>query len=194
MSNKVEIFKNDNPNAHKCILCAVNNPRGQSIAKDMLRWLKPIYEIHVIWHDGTKYEYPGIKYLQDLCISINEPCLYLHTRGAYHFHSNTTMQTHKLWRQEFGQSRDIYFKLVDTDVPAAACPFSGKNKHTWYNGFVVNVAAMKAIPEIQPTEDRMFFERIFRDTEVNICTTKLSNIDDEAGLKLVREYLKKKFR
>ena len=94
-----------------------------------------------------------------------------------------------MWEHEFGQFRAKYFNIVRTDKPTAACPFTGANKHTWYNGFVANAAAFAAIPEIVPNADRMVFERIFKGSDVNVVGTIFNNIDDESKWPPARRYL-----
>lgn len=192
--NKVEIINTSKNKKHKCVLCAVNNDRGREIEKNMLEWLSHLYEVHVVWHDGTQYEYPGLKYLQELCINSNEPCLYLHTRGAFNYYPNTTPYTHKMWQDEFSNKAKIYFDLVNTDDPTVACPFTGINKHTWYNGFVANPAAMKKIPTIEPSTNRMIYERLFKDSEVLVRGVIYNRIDcDGSGLDPARMYMKLKY-
>ena len=191
--SKVEIINSNTNKKHKCVLCAVDTDKGRAIANDMLSWLSPLYEVHIVWHDGTQYEYPGLKYLQELCINSNEPCLYLHTRGAYNYHKNTTPFTHNMWKKEFGEKRNKYFDLVNTDQPTAACPFTGTDKYTWYNGFVVNPAAMKSVT-IKPESNRLVYEYIFKGSDVNVRSTIYSNINGYDKLTPVRMYMKLKYK
>jgi len=39
-----------------CVIGIVNNERGLKIAEEMLDWLNPIYEVHKVYHDGSKFE------------------------------------------------------------------------------------------------------------------------------------------
>lgn len=184
-----------NPESDKplCVCGCVNNEAGQRIAFDMEEWLIRSYRLVQIWHDGRLFEQPALRYLQAHCMSSGEPALYIHTRGAFNVW-NTTRATHRMWEYEFGKCRDKYFNIVNTDRPTAACPFTGANKHTWYNGFVANAAAFAAIPEIVPNADRMVFEHIFSDSPVNVVGTILKDIDDEAKLCMARQYLFKKYK
>ncbi len=179
-----------NPESDKplCVCGCVNNEAGQRIAFEMEEWLIRSYRLVQIWHDGRLFEQPALRYLQAHCMSSGEPALYIHTRGAFN-RWKTTQPTHRMWEHEFGQFRDKYFNIVRTDKPTAACPFTGANKHTWYNGFVANAAAFAAIPEIVPNADRMVFERIFKGSDVNVVGTIFNNIDDESKLPPARRYL-----
>lgn len=150
-----------------CVLGVLDTPKGNEIKDKMLEWLRPIYEVCVVYHDGTAFEYPALRFMQSLLMRENRPCLYIHTRGAVN-RWNTTDATHRMWREQFGTNFGTYFSLVNVDYPAVACPFSGSDKKTWYNGFVANQKAMAEIGTITPHEDRMYFENMFANTAVNV--------------------------
>lgn len=175
-----------------CVCGCVNNAAGQDIAFRMEEWLIRNYRLLQVWHDGRFFEQPALRYMQALAVSAGEPVLYVHTRGAYH-KWNTTQPTHRMWEYEFGKCRDKYLRYVDTDKPTVACPFTGANKHTWYNGFMANPAAMAAIPEIVPDNDRMVFERLFKGSPVNVIGALFHNIDDESQLSTARRFLLQKY-
>lgn len=142
-----------------CVFGIVNNKKGLKIAEEMLKWLEPIYDVHKVYHDGSQFEYPALKYMQNLCINTDLPVLYIHTKGAFN-RQELSQTVRAMWKYEFTINRDLYFKLVDRPYAVVACPFTGSDKTTWYNGFVANSKAMKEIPEITPG-DRMKFERLF---------------------------------
>lgn len=166
-----------NPESQKpfCVCGCMNNEAGQRIAFEMEDWLINHYHLIQVWHDGRLFEQPALHYAQQLCIETGKPCLYIHTRGAFN-RWNTTKPTHRMWRHEFGDLSELYFRIVDTDEPVAACPFTGEGKETFYNGFVFNAAAMRAIPEIQPNADRMVFEYIFKGSPVKVYGTIFNDI------------------
>lgn len=175
-----------------CVFGWVDNDRGNEIANRMLEWLRRSdYCIHAVHHNGMLYEWPALHYMQELCKNTGESCLYIHTRGAYN-RWKTTQPTHKMWQHEFGELQDNYFQLVNQEQPAVACPFTGAGKHTFYNGFVANAAAMAAIPELQPQEDRMKFEYIFKDSDVRMYGTVFNNLEYET-LNAARQYLYKNY-
>ena len=172
-----------------CVLGIVNNEKGLLIAKEMLEWLTPIYNVYQVIHDGSKYEYPALKKVQELCLETKCPILYLHTRGAFNTHK-TTKPTHKMWKDQFGSNIQKYFNTVNTDIPTVACPFTGTKKITWYNGFVTNWQAMNNISIVE-TKDRMIFERLFCNTDINVIgiLTNGNDNDQEDSVKIARKYL-----
>lgn len=170
-----------------CVCGVVDSPRGRKIEKGMLEWLLPRYKVYEVLHDGSKYEYPALRCMQLLCHDTKRPCLYIHTRGAFN-RWRTTKPTHRMWEHEFGERRDYYFSIVDTETPSVACPFTGEGKETFYNGFVANAAAMDALPDILPDKDRMKFEYLFRGTDVCVHGTILNDLGYDT-LQKAREYL-----
>lgn len=170
-----------------CILGVVNNEAGREIEKEMLRWLLKSYRVIEIIHDGSQYEYPALSFMQEHCIETMQPCLYIHTRGAFH-RWNTTKPTHRMWEYEFGKCSKKYFSAVDTIEATVACPFSGVENHTWYNGFVANAKAMDVIGELLQPTDRMYYEHIFKDKDVQVIGMLINSKKDN-GLKDARRYL-----
>ncbi|MBR2266614.1 MAG: hypothetical protein IJ882_08175 [Paludibacteraceae bacterium] len=126
----------------------------------MRAWLLPNYHVIEVQHDGSLFEQPALRYMQDYCKETGRPCLYIHTKGAYN-RMEFSVQVRRMWRGEFTTKRDVYFGLVDRPFAAVACPVTGSDKTTWYNAFVANARAMAEIPEITPSSNRMKFERLF---------------------------------
>ena len=182
-----------NPQSRKplCVFGVVDNEAGHAIEEEMLQWLLRNYNVIEVLHDGTKFEYPALSYMQKLCKETGKPCLYIHTRGAFH-RWNTTKPTHRMWRHEFGSRRADYFGVVSTAGPTVACPFTGNEDHTWYNGFVANAQAMEAIGELHLFTDRMFYEHMFRNKGVQVIGL-LVNCKNDNGLRDARQYLKEHF-
>lgn len=143
-----------------CIINIMNNEQGLKISEEILEWLEPIYEVHKIYHDGSQYEYPGMKYMQDLCIKEKRPCLYLHTKGAVNTRPETE-DVRKLWKHEFTKNYQTYFNIVNIDSPQVACPLTGNLGFPWFNGFVTNYQALQKIPSFEPCEDKGVFNQIF---------------------------------
>lgn len=169
-----------------CVFGILDNERGRTIAIKMRRWLRPVYEVHEILHDGTRYEYPALKYMQDLCKKTGRPCLYVHTRGAVNVW-NTTEATHKMWREQFGIQWQKYFTLAEAEFPLVVAPFVDEDKETRYNGFVANAAAMAAIPEIKPNPDRMVYEKLFANSTVPVVGLLIHSPENNIGA--IRQYL-----
>lgn len=152
---------------HLCVLGAVDSEKGREIACRMMAYLIPHYDLYIIWHDGSHFEQPALRYAQELSRNTGEAVLYLHTRGAFNTHK-TTEPTHRMWEHEFGKEGEKYFRMVHTDQPTVACPFTGEKKITWYNGFVANASAMTTLPDIEPSSDRQIYERLFCNTDITV--------------------------
>ncbi|MCQ2310173.1 MAG: hypothetical protein MJZ64_00260 [Paludibacteraceae bacterium] len=191
---KLQVF----PNTTKplCVFGALDTDNGRAIADEMLQWLVPHYEVHVVWHDGSQFEQPALRYMQDLCKERNVPCLYLHTKGAWNSTRMDNVRIRAFWKKEFTERQEEYFDAVDCARPSVACPFTGDDGTTWYNAFVVNAAAMRVHPEIRPNANRMKFERLFvKRNEVRVCGMVSNAIHREKGdidkkiLAIIRQHL-----
>ena len=170
------------------VLCSVQNTEGKKIEEEQLEWLTKNYNVYVVRHDGSLFEFPGLRFLQMMTIRTGKPMLYIHTRGAFH-RWKTTLPTRRMWEHEFGSEQQKYFDLVNTDEPTVACPFSGQSKYTLYNGFVANAAAMAAIPTIEQSADRFIYEKIFEGSNVNVIGTIINIPDDEESKNAARQFL-----
>lgn len=175
---------------HICVLGIVDSERGRAIAKDMLAWLEPKYEVIQVLHDGTRFEEPALVEAQTTSLIRQEPVLYLHTRGAYNVHK-TTAPTHRMWRDQFGTEKtDRYFRLIDSTHPIVACPFTGSKGVTWYNGFVANPSAWKIVQIPAPSE-RMQYERLFVNSGIDVIglLTNMPDNEQEDSVHAARLYL-----
>lgn len=170
---------------HFCVLGVMNNESGLLIRDQMMKWLSKFYNIIEVIHDGSQFEFPALSFMQKWCKETGNPCLYLHTRGAVNQYW-TTPKTHKLWEIEFGQCGHKYFDMVNNEKPMCVCPFTSGEKHTFYNGFVVNAKAMEVLDTITPNDDRFVFEDIFKGSIVEVVGTKTKDCIESARL-----YLKK---
>ena len=95
----------------------------------------------------------------------NEPCFYLHTKGAV-YTRKVSHRVRNMWRYEFGGFAKKYLQAVDGDTPKVAAPYAGVTKVPWYNGWVANAAAIRGMHLIK-TEDRFYYEQcLFTDAEV----------------------------
>ena len=141
--------------------------------------------MHAVYHNGKQFELPALREAQRLAIERNEPVLYIHTRGAVNTW-RTTIPTRRMWREEFGRQWRKYFTLADRHEPLVVCPFVDKDKETRYNGFVANPAAWAAL-NVQPTQDRMDYERLWAKTDVPVIGLLLTR--DDYAIKDIRKYL-----
>ena len=174
-----------------CVFGAVDTPNGRAIADEMLAWITPEYNTHVVWHDGRMFEYHALRYAQELAMREDIPVLYLHTKGACNKPERSAL-IRKMWRREFGGCKNYYFTALG-DAPRVICPFTGPDRIHRYNGFVANAAAWRAIPTIQPNENRMVFEHLWRYApEVEMVGTIYEDITSE-NLGKIHEYLRKNY-
>lgn len=146
-----------------CVFGVLKTKKGLIIKEHITNYLKNRFNIFYIEQEppGKMYEYPAIKYALKMAIDMNEPVLYIHTKGAsdpkYAWYQSSAK---KMWEQEFGTEKVIEnFKLVDTNVPTIACPVIGPNNETWFNGKIINPAAAKIILEtFHFDKDRYYYE------------------------------------
>lgn len=163
-----------------CVLGVADTEQGRIIEQEMREWLEPNYCVFEIWHDGSLFEQPALRFMQDLCHDTKSPCLYLHTKGAFN-RGELSAEVRQMWKMEFGDKRDMYFALVDRPYAVVACPFTGSDKTTWYNGFVANSKAMEEIPCIDPNKNRMKFERLFVGKAPQVIGVMRNDIHREEG-------------
>jgi len=96
-------------NKHLCVFGVLKTAEGLKIKEEMLEWLNPLYNVLCIEQDppGTMFEYPAIKYALKLSIEMNEPVLYIHTKGAAN--KKTWYQTgvRNIWKNEFSNETHV---------------------------------------------------------------------------------------
>lgn len=168
-----------------CVLGVLGNEKGNKIMSDMLQWLLPVYHVHICTHDGSRFELPALQEAKRVALEYDVPVLYIHTRGAVN-EWPTTAPTHRMWRREFGDQWRKYFTLASADAPLVVAPFVDAAKTTRYNGFVANPAAWAKV-DLQPTADRMDYERLWRGMDVPVIGTLLHA--EESRLKEIHKIL-----
>ncbi len=161
----------------KCIFSIMNCPLGNKIANEMIVWLKPLFDITEVYHNGKEWEWPGINAACALSLSINEPVLYIHTKGAGH--DNTAQKPIRdFWKKELTTKLSLYEKALEThDV---VCPITGKEKQTWFNMFMANPKAWDTIKNslIKPNlENRYFYENMWYNTNTDVYGIVSNDID-----------------
>lgn len=183
MKDNIEIIKHfDSPEKPLCFFGVLKSSAGQEIEKEMLPWLKSNYDVIEITQDipGRKFEYPALSYMQKYCLEHNiKYCLYIHTKGAY---NTNEIQSHirYLWEYEFTKRKDIYINLINSSEPRVICPFTGKSKTTWYNGFFINNAALSIMNPIKESTNRFYYETLFKnENKIQVIGTIYNDVDDE---------------
>ena len=135
-----------------CVFGVLKTKDGIKIRDEMLQWLEPLYDVLKIEQDppGKLVEYPAIKFACQSAIEMNEPVLYLHTKGAANPNTWIQVPTRHVWKKEFGDKEraEKLFEIArDCPDPMVVCPFSGTGRETWFNGFIINPKAAKILLE-----------------------------------------------
>ena len=147
----------------------------------MLSWLKPIYEVFCVEQEapGILYEYPAIKMAADLAVDLNEPVLYLHTKGAA-MPNQAQPMVRAFWQHEFTVNSEKYFEMVDDYKPLVSAPYTMHKNIAWFNAFVMNpMAASKLLVYLKPQEDRYWFEQKIWNQDSSV--TMLGLYDDKVA-------------
>lgn len=147
----------------RCVLGVLKTSEGIRVRDSFLRWMYDRYEVMTVEQDppGALFEYPAIKLAGSLAADLNDPVLYIHTKGAARINGAQPM-VRGFWEMEFTKHRDTYFDMVSVGEKASASApiVSSKNKICWFNAFVLNPALGALIRDhVKPSEDRMFFEQ-----------------------------------
>lgn len=164
------------------VLGVLLSERGKSIKQEILDNL-PMHSWSCIEQEmpGKYAEYPALKHAIKVAIEMNEPVLYLHTKGAYNeipkisgkisFHTfmpsganlkDWQPSVRKMWYHEFGENIDKYLETVNENKPIVACPYTGSGKATWQNGFIMNPLAAKELQKVfHFTTNRYWYEVMF---------------------------------
>lgn len=83
-----------------------------------------------------------------------------------------------MWKYEFTENITSYMTAVDTHIPAVACPYTGTDKTTWQNGFVINPSAAKLLQKtFHLDKNRYYYERMFHSTSIKIIGIRLNNVE-----------------
>lgn len=176
-----------------CILGVLKTDDGLAIKDEMLTWLKDHFDVLCIEQEppGKLFEYPAIKYAIKTAIEMNEPVLYIHTKGAgnkaapgfikekmtklcSNFPKEATGEdaqqvVRNMWKHEFTENLQAYLDAVNTKEPTVACPYSGKTKTTWFNGFIMNPAAANELSKtFHQAMSRYYYETMFENTSIKV--------------------------
>lgn len=156
-----------------CFFGVWSLPRGLDIEKEMLAWLKPHYNVVVIRHNGSKFEYTALKIMQEM-VKLNHyqgPILYVHSKGAW-FVRRTSLMTRNMWKHEFVDNKKAYLDAVSCPEPMIATPYQGIVTEDmeglsiqepvnvpWFNGWMANAAAVAKM-DIYQSENRFTYEKM----------------------------------
>lgn len=168
-----------------CVLGVMTTQKGLQIANEMTEWISPIYDVQTVFHKGTQFELPALQYAKAVAVREGLPVLYLHTRGAVNTYE-TTVPTRKMWREEFGEQYLKYQALASCGQAAVFAPFVDWGGITRYNGFIATAEAWDKV-ELKPSDDRHYYERIWRDTDVAVIGTLIHS--QERAIEKIRKFL-----
>lgn len=183
-----------------CVLGAqVGTNAGKYIKNELHSWLDTKFSVIQVSADtGTKNEYPFIRKVIDTAIQTNQPVLYIHTKGAcniiskaYELNKKTGVSipenalpndsqviVRRMWKHEFTDNYEAYLNAVNTDMPVVACPYTGTDKTTWHNSFVINPSAAKILNEsFHEDGNRYYYERMFNQTDIKVIGIRLNNVE-----------------
>ena len=131
------------------VMGVLKTEKGKKIKERISNYLKPRFDILYVEQEppGKMFEYPAIRYALQLAIEMDEPVLYIHTKGAadpYNMWYQTPVK--KLWEKEFGTEKvEENYKKVCCDAPTIICPIAGSANQTWWNGMIINPAAARLL-------------------------------------------------
>lgn len=165
----------------KCVLGVLTTEAGIKIKEEMLSWLKPIYDVFCVEQEapGVLYEYPAIKMAADLAVDLNEPVLYIHTKGAA-MPNQAQPMVRAFWQHEFTINSEKYFEMVNDCKPLVSAPYTMHKNTAWFNAFVMNpMAASKLLVYLKPQEDRYWFEQKIWNQDSSV--TMLGLYDDKVA-------------
>lgn len=179
--------------------CQIGTPEGKRIKAEMLCWLKPVYDVITV-DVGTKCknEFPFIATVIMKCVTLNKPVLYVHTKGAcnpiskaYELNKKTGVHipataapydaqriVRNMWKKEFVDNREAYFRTASCNEPVVACPYTNSVKTTWHNGFVINPTAAKVLTyTFHDDSKRHYYEKMFCNTPVTVIGIRMNNVE-----------------
>lgn len=185
------------------VLGVLKNETGLMIKKEMLSWMEKEHDVLCIEQEppGILFEYPAIYTALKLSIEMEEPVLYLHTKGAGnkipHNYKIAMMSSdidypksaipedcqrivRLMWKKEFsGERIKKYLDILNTQDPYIVCPFAGPNRVTWQNGWIINPAAAKiAIKKFHKSDNRYYFENFLQEMpEIDLYGMLLNDFD-----------------
>lgn len=183
-----------------CVIGILDTPRGVEIGDELIQAFQEDYFIIPVVHNGSRFEYPAIKCALEESARINEPVLYIHTKGAGNGNPALTkadeekymgVECHPpvgatildwqrtvrmMWRDEFINHKDWYLNTCNTNEPVVAAPYTSPRKHTWTNGFMFNPAAARLLLPLKYSPNRWSYEKLWEGTECRCVARVYDNM------------------
>ena len=176
-----------------CVFGILKTTDGLDIREEMMPWLSEHYSVIPVEQDppGELFEYPAILAAAKTAVELGEPVLYIHTKGAAH-PSEMQELVRYMWRLEFTENMEKYLTAVSRTEPAVACPYTGINRVTWFNGFFMNPGAANKLLSTITIRDRYWYEMMFRDKVMS--DVKLTGIlNSRVGSMMLAQMLVKEY-
>ena len=155
-----------------CVLGVLKTKEGLAIKDEMMQWLTKSYNVITVEQDapGELYEHPAIATAASLSVALNQPVLYLHTKGASNINQVQAV-VRKMWQNEFAEPYK-YFVIATGPRPVIVAPEVSTDKRTWFNGFVLNPEAGKILEQHlhEIRSDRYFYESVASGTDIDVVT------------------------
>ena len=151
-----------------CVFGVLDTAAGREIRDGMLTWLLPEYDVWTVTQrePGTLFEYPAMRFAQWLATDRSLDCLlYVHTKGA-RFRNPMQQRVRQLWQREFTAPQSTAYITAIQDGVDVACPLTGPQQQTWYNGMFISTRVLRSLPLITPQKDRFVFQRLFTGRDV----------------------------
>lgn len=181
-----------------CVFGVLRTKLGLEIKAEMMSYLKKYCDVLPIEQDppGILYEWPGIYYACKTAVSLNEPVLYIHTKGAAHPRIWYQEPVKRMWREEFGTDKIIkYFEKARSIENSIICPLAGSNKETWFNGFVISPSAANILLKtLHLDPDRYYYEyKMCNVPELKVISA-LDGVEGQTfSVTEVNEFIKRRF-
>lgn len=150
----------------KLLLSILDNKLGNVIAEEIKSNMNK-FDIVEFKHNGKLYEYSGILKAAKLSLKLNEPVLYMHTKGAAN-QSSFQAAVRQLWYDYWND--DIMFNT--TFNKGITTIYLGPEGQTWFNSFVIYPdAAKQIVKEMIKSNNRYYYEELpkhIKFSEINV--------------------------
>lgn len=155
-----------------CVLGVLKTKEGLAIKSEMMQWLTKTYNVITVEQDspGELFEHPAITTAASLSVALNQPVLYLHTKGAANINQVQPV-VRKMWQNEFSDPYK-YLVIATGPRPVIVAPEVSTDKCTWFNGFVLNPEAGKILEQHlhEIRSDRFYYESVARGTDIDVVS------------------------
>lgn len=141
----------------KALLNILDTERGNQIANEMRDVYLERYDVIDFKHDGTLFEYPGIKEACKISLNDNQPVLYIHTKGATNYNGYQRM-VRTMWSNEFVGDYKYYWNNKSGLIVPIVSEDLGC---TYFNAWIIYPDVAKIYYEnMELVTDRWYYESL----------------------------------